>query len=55
MAIIVELTEGERRITVSALNRAKNISIEKHKGDAHKEEALKNQYNKIIDKFRISD
>ena len=55
MAITVELTEGERRLTISALKRARNRSLAKYEGDAHKEEAIRNQYNKMIEKFKIND
>ena len=55
MAITVELTEGERRLTVAALNRSRNRNLAMVKGDAHKEEAIRNQFNKIIEKFKIND
>jgi len=55
MAITVELTEGERRLTVAALKRARNRNLAMVKGDAHKEEAIRNQYNKMMEKFKIND
>lgn len=55
MVITIDITEGERRLIVGALKRSRNRTIALAKGDARKEELVRQQYNRITDKFKVKD